>query len=491
MPDDGRWGQPLEGLSIRARPENIQAEHALLGAILANNKALDGVLEFLRPDHFADPIHGHIYKAIVSRNLRGEVADAITLKGDLEHSGILDAVGGTRYLASLLTAMVGILHARDYAIAILEDWRRRELIAAAEVLVNSVYADGVSPREAAEAAVAAIERAQSAGQVVKSAATLDMAMDAALAHAEAQALPKGPNLNGTGFPSIDKLIGGLDPSTLTVLGGRPGMGKTALGWQMCLHIARQSLAVGGTGVVAISQEMSGMALGRRALAAESKVPVGVMKYGSFTVEQANRMVAARRALSGLPLRIEDGGAMTMAAMRIKLRQQRRALGGRLSLVMIDHIHLAKPDEASARQGPAWAVGQVAHACLDLAKEFECPILALAQLGRGTESRDDKRPTLADLRWSGDIEQDADNVLFVYREEYYLGRGEIAQGASESGEKFQARKAHIEEMRGRCAGQAEVIAAKLRDGDPGTAKLNFDGPSTSFSDPRAHDDGAAG
>ncbi len=263
------------------------------------------------------------------------------------------------------------------------------------------------------------------------------------------------------------------PSSLYVTDGYTVTHNSAIGHQMALAAARQ-----GVGVLEISLEMSGAELGRRALSAASGVPLGLLKrgrHGAFT----HQIIQARRNLANLPVTIEDGGGLTAAMIALKARQAQRRHG--LGLIMVDHLHIVRPDDGDARQGATWAVGRISGAMKRLAKEFACPVLLLAQLNRGVEGRDDKRPGLSDLRQSGDIEQDADAVGFVYRAEYYLAR-EPEMLATETREQFGNRRTKWEHARQDAAGKADLIFAKVRDGAPGTVPLLFHGETTSFSEP---------
>lgn len=461
---------PLLGLSQRVPPANLQAEQALIGAILANNRAYERVAAFLKPEQFADPIHGRIYQAIVSGIQAGRLIDAITLKGDLDNAGILDEVGGTAYLAQLLTAMVGIINAGEYGRTILDAWQRRQLIDIGEQVVNRAFdpTQG-SPDDVISAAVAALEGAFGAEQSRKG-ASLNDALDAAIKAAEEAARRGGPAGLGTGFPSLDAILGGLEDGTMNVFAGRPGMGKSALVWQMALSNARQ-----GIGVIAFSLEMSAMQLGRRALAVESGVPVTVMRSGRMTPDHASALVQARRRLNDLPLTIEDASNLTVGEIDIRIRAAHRKHG--VGLIIVDHLHIVRPEDADERNGGTWAVGKISQGMKTLAKRHKCPVIVAAQLNRGVEGRDDKRPTLADLRQAGNIEQDADTVSFVYRESYYLREPAPKEGEDEG--KHHERIAAFLRQKENCADKAEVIVAKVRDGDPQASTLRWHGETTSF------------
>jgi replicative DNA helicase len=467
---------PLFGLLPRLPPVNVEAEQALLGALLANNKAYDRVSKFLEPKHFADPIHGRIFQAIARRVDAGQIADSVTLKAEFEHAGILDEVGGTAYLTQLLTAMVGIINAGDYGLAVRDCWVRRELIDAGETLINEAYGVGapVDVGRLAAEAVQAIERVSGMSTDSHS-TTLDAAMDAALDAMDAKA---SAGIVSTGFRCLDMRLGGLEPGHVYVVAGRPGMGKSALGHQIAINAART-----GVGVLELSLEMSAVQLGRRALCSASGVPLSVVKRGraaKVTADHAAALVMARKEIGGLPLTIDDAGGQTPRQIATKARLAKRKHG--LGLVMVDHLNLTRPEEGDAKHGPTHAIERASGMMLQIAKDCGVPVLLLAQLSRGVESRDDHRPTLGDLRQSGAIEQDAYAVGFVYREEYYLRQEAIPeQKDNETADKFASRKGAFFARQDRAAGKAEVIWAKVRDGEPGTDQMRFDGKTASFKE----------
>lgn len=462
---------PLSGLTLRQLPANVQAEQSVLGSIMANPKVLAG-LEFLKPEHFVDPVNGRIFAEQSRRVLAGGVADAVALKTWFEQDRDSIEVGGTAYLAQLITAMVAPGTAIPYGHAIRDAWQRRQLIAAGEDVVNLAFDHTAAPGDIVGSALAKIEGAFGA-ETDRRATSLNEAMDAALEDAEAARELEGPAGLTTGFASVDDQMGGMEDGTLVVLAGRPGMGKSGLGWQWAIAAARQ-----GVGVAVISLEMSAKELGRRALAALSGVPVWAIKRGRLTNEQASALVLARRELDGLPITIEDGSGLTAAQIDLKARAAHRKHG--LGLIMVDHLHIVRPEDADVRQGATWAIGRISGAMKRMAKNHHCPVLLLAQLNRGVEGRDDKRPGLADLRQAGDIEQDADVVSFVYRAEYYI-RNEPERGEDETADRYDRRLAAFRDRKAAAAGRAELIFAKIRDGAPGTVELTFRGETASFSE----------
>lgn len=463
--------ETLFGSALRQPPANLQAEQSLLGGIMHNPKTLRDVVEFLRPDHFADAMHGRIYAEQSRRILGGSTGDAVALKTWFEQDPEASTVGGVSYLAKLLSSYVGPGTSVPYAQEICDAWMRRQLIAAGEDVVNLSFGRSLAPAEIIALAIARIDGALG-NEEERPAVTLDQAMDDALAAADEASRREGPAGISTGFRSIDEQIGGLEDSTLNVLAGRPGMGKSALGWQWSIAAARS-----GVGVLAVSLEMSARELGRRALAALSGVPVEAMKRGSLTTHQGMALLKARKELDGLPITIEDGGGLTADMIEVRVRKAKRKHG--LGLIMVDHLHIVRPADADVRQGATWAIGRISGAMKQMAKRHQVPVLLLAQLNRGVEGREDKRPGLSDLRQAGDIEQDADVVSFVYRPEYYLR--EPIQADGETDQKFAERLNQWHERKNRISGRAELIFAKVRDGAPGTVNLTFEGKTTSFGE----------
>ena len=466
----------LDGMNLRRRPTNLEAEMAVIGSVMLSDKLLARIVDFLRPHHFADPVNGRIFAEQIKRISRGGIADAVTLRTWFEAEPCSMEVGGVAYLAHCMTSMVAPGMVAEYAQTITDSWRRRQIIDVAEELANRSFDYSADSASMVESALEALERL-SADDETRKALSLSEAMDQAIAASE-RAREGSSKALSTGFRSIDEFLGGLEDGTLNVLAGRPGMGKSALCHQMAIAAAKQ-----GVGVLEISLEMTGTELGRRALSATSGVPVGVIKRGHLTAWQGEAIVKARREMHDLPLIIEDGSGLTVLQIAAKVRQAQRK--HRLGLIMIDHLHIVLPEDSDVRQGATWAVGRISGAMKRLAKEHNCPVLLAAQLNRSVEGRDDKRPGLSDLRQAGDIEQDADVVSFVYRPEYYLGKGEPERADGESPDKHQRRVDDYLEKKRSLAGKAELIFAKVRDGASGTVGLQFHGATTSFSE---RDDG---
>lgn len=470
MPDDGHIS-PLFALSQRLPPSNVQAEQAFLGALLHNNRVLDRC-DSLEPEHFSDPLNGWIFDECRRRVRAGRVVDAVAL-ADMANAPQWTAHGSApEYLSHLLAAMVGIANATEYARVIRDTAIRRALIDVGESLVNAAFGEHDDVSQVALETIAAIDRATSSTPGSANFTTLDAAMAAAMASMDRA---KAGHTGGvsSGFRCIDIRLGGLEPGLVYVLAGRPGMGKSSLGHQIAIAAAR-----GGVPVLEMSLEMSAQQLGRRTLATAASVPIMAMKSGRLNTDDAGRVVVAQKELAGLPLTIDDAGGQTASQIAAKVRAARRKHG--LGLIMVDHLNLVRADDSDARHGGTLVVERASATMLQLAKDCGCPLLLLAQLNRSVEGREDKRPTLSDLRQAGAIEQDAYAVGFVYRPEYYLG-GEPEPRAGESKPKHDQRSQEWRDQKEALHGKAELIWAKVRDGEPGTDTLTFHGPTATFGE----------
>jgi replicative DNA helicase len=482
---------PLFGLSQRIPPSNAQAEQALLGALLANNKAYERVSEFLAPEHFADPIHGRIYQAIARRCEANQIADPVTLRAEFEHSGILEEVGGTAYLAQLLSAMVGIINAGDYGRTIRDAWLRRQLIDIGEVMVNRAFGtepelDGIKQIEAAEQTL--YDLAAHGGTDGKAMSFKD-ALVAAIESANKAFRNQGA-VSGldTGLRDLNKKTGGLHPSDLLILAGRPGMGKTALATKIAFGAARAILANARIDnpnalpkqcVAIFSLEMSADQLATRLLAEEVRVSADKIRRGEISAKDFDNFVKVSREISDIPLVIDDTPALTLSALRTRCRRLKRTQG--LGLVVVDYLQLMRPAAGTKPENRVLEISQITQGLKAIAKELAVPVLALSQLSRAVEAREDKRPQLADLRESGTIEQDADAVMFIYRDEYYLQQKEPKIVAFDRDDKYQEAMEKWKTDMQSVYQKAELILAKQRHGPTGKIDLFFEGEFTRFAD----------
>ncbi|GAD10671.1 replicative DNA helicase [Gluconobacter frateurii NBRC 103465] len=473
----------------RSPPANIAAEQALLGAILTNNKAYERVSDFLEPEHFADSVNGRIYEAVARRIERGQLADPVTMKAEFEHTGVLDAAGGPAYLAKLLTAMVGIVNAGDYGRVIHDAWVRRQLIDIGENVVNNAFGarpdlDGSDQIAASEEALfkLATERGQEGGFV-----SFGKALTGAIDVAEKAFLRTGDVVGLTsGLRDLDKRTGGLHPSDLLILAGRPAMGKTALATKIAFSAARSIMRDAEErgekphGSVAIfSLEMSSEQLATRILSGEAEVSGEKIRRGDIGQKEFDRFVRVSRELQKLPLYIDDTPAISLSAMRTRCRRLARTQG--LSLVVVDYLQLMRPAIGTKPDSRVLEISMITQGLKAIAKELSVPVIALSQLSRQVESREDKRPMLSDLRESGSIEQDADAVMFVYRDEYYLQQRMPKDSAYDSNEKFQAATEEWQRKMALVHNKAELILEKQRHGPTGMIQLYFEGEYTRFGD----------
>ncbi len=467
-------------------PQNIEAEQALLGAILANNRIYEKVTEFLRAEHFADPVHGRIYAAVERLIERGQMANAVTLKQYFMQDEALKAVGGAEYLARLEGSVASFIGAADYGEAVFESYLRRELMEIGTDIITSA-----SNPELEDPARGQIEQAEQklfnlATKGVSSSGFLTFvdSLKQAIHTAEAAA-KRGGGMTGitTGFKDMNKLLGGLHPSDLIILAARPSMGKTAFATNIAFNAARAYLKSNGKegGRVAFfSLEMSAEQLALRILSEQTEIPSEKIRRGEIRESDFPKFVQLTQELQRLPMHIDETPGLSVMGMRARARRLKRT--GGLDLIVIDYLQLmtgsgSKKSETNRVQ----EVSEITRSLKGLAKELEVPIIALSQLSRKVEERDDKRPQLADLRESGSIEQDADMVMFIYREEYYLKRGEPGRHANESDEKYNERYAAWQARLEKVYNTAEVIVAKQRHGPIGAIKLFFDGQFTRFSD----------
>ena len=494
MPDGSnrRWGDdqesPVLGLSQRLPPSNIQAEQALLGALLANNKAYERVSEFLAPDHFADPIHGRIYQAIARRAEAGQLADAVMLKEEFEHSGALQDVGGTAYLAQLLTAMVGIINAGEYGRAIYDAWGRRQLIEFGENVVNAAFGDDptkTTPEILAEAdknlgGLTDAYHRDGRGSVISA---ID-AVDLALTEGEMAAKGKGPSSVSTGIAGLDQLILRLRAGNLYVVGGRPGMGKTALARSIAVNVSREKVTqdgelLAGDPVAYFSMEEGHAEFGAAIIAQLAGVPIAATLNGEWTDAQFQKLDKARQQARGLQLDVVRR-KVSVTDIGRECRQISRKRKRKLSLVVVDYLQLM-PDPPN-RKDKRLAVGENAYGLKHLAEDLGCAVIALSQLSRAVEDRSDKRPTMRDLRESGEIEDAADVILFPFRQEYYLKQDRPVRNHSdgESNAAYQHRLAEWQSKIDSACGQAELPIPKVRRGNaPVHLDLFFDAERTRF------------
>jgi len=481
------YAEPQSPVPLRMPPHSHEAEQALLGAILANNRAYEKVSEFLRPEHFAEPAHARIFVAAGKLIARGQIADIVTLRAFLEQESALAELGGVAYLAELAAAAITIVNAGEYGRLIYELHLRRELIEIGEDVVNTAYKpDPDTPAlQAIETAEQRLYELATTGEGERGFRQFKNTLASAIAMAES-AYRRDGHIAGvaTGLDDLDKLLGGLHPSDLVILAGRPGMGKTALATNIAFHAAGARGAdakdQGSAGVGFFSLEMSAEQLATRILAEKTGVSSERIRRGDLSGTDFEKVVLAARELESIRLYIDDTPALSVSAVRSRARRLQRQHG--LDLIVVDYLQLLRPSTGGTarNENRVQEISDITRNLKAIAKELNIPVLALSQLSRAVEQREDKRPQLADLRESGTIEQDADVVMFVFREEYYLERAEPSQRPEESQEKFNDRYASWQERLRSAVALAELHIAKQRHGPTGKVMLHFESATTRFS-----------
>lgn len=483
-----------DGPGYRSPPHNFEAEMALLGAILVNNRSFERVQEFLFAEHFADPAHARVYEACAHLIERGQIADPVTLKNYFKDDEDLKAIGGQAYIAELANSVITIQNAGDLGKEVYDCYLRRELIEIGDQVVNAAYEyelDSPAPQQIERAEEMLFQLAEQGSAETgfrdfKSAVTgaIDMAAAAYKRDGELVGVP-------TGFTDVDKLLGGLHESDLVIIAGRPSMGKTAFATNIAYNAASSKKLVEGPdgtdieqseSVAFFSLEMSAEQLATRILSEQAHVRSDAIRRGDVREEEYNRVFAVAQALHGLKLFIDDTPALTISQIRTRSRRLKRQHG--LSLIIIDYLQLVNPPANSRGENRVQEVSQITRGLKALAKELNVPVIALSQLSRAVEQREDKRPQLSDLRESGSIEQDADVVSFIYREEYYKERERPTPRDNEKQDTYLEREARFNELLEQCRNKAEVIVAKQRHGPIGTVTLQFNGDFTQFSDLQA-------
>ncbi len=473
------------GLEYRQLPHNLEAEQALLGAILVNNEAAHRVMGFLRPEHFYEDVHGRIFDAILKMVDRNQTADPVKLKPYFDKDEALEEVGGAKYLARLAASAATIINAEDYGRTIYDLALRRDLVQIGEDMVVTAYDSPVD--------YAATDQIENAEQRLFTLAELGQheggfkPFTKALTDAieNIQAAYRDPDkLSGvtTGLKSLNDKIGGLHKSDLMILAGRPAMGKTALATNIAFDAAKrywEDLDAGqdmtktkGAVVGFFSLEMSADQLAARILSERAGISSDNLRRGKLSEAEFREIARAAQDLENIPLFIDDTPSLSIAALRTRARRLKRQQG--LSLIVVDYLQLLRGTGLGhSGESRVQEISEITRGLKGLAKELQLPVLALSQLSRAVEQRENKRPLLSDLRESGTIEQDADIVMFVFREEYYKEKDQPTEGTPEHDKWLM----EMENLYGR----AEVIVGKQRHGPTGIVTLHFARETTRFSD----------
>jgi replicative DNA helicase len=467
--------------AFRQAPHNIEVEQALLGAILVNNEAFYRVSDFLEPKHFFEPIHQQIFEVAASLIRAGKIASPVTLKTFIPAETDIAGLNPAQYLARLAAEATTVINSEDYGRTIYDLATRRDLIQIGEDMVNVAYDAPVelSPQDQINDAERRLyelaETGRYDGGFMRFSEALKDAVDLA-----SKAYQREGGLSGvaTGFADLDHLMGGLQRSDLIIVAGRPAMGKTALATNIAYNIAAEyfgepqsngTIETKSGGIVGFfSLEMSAEQLATRIISEQTEIASSRIRRGEISEQDFSKLASAAQHMQTVPLYIDDTGGLSIAQLTARARRLKRQRG--LDVMVVDYLQLLS---GSKRTGDnrVQEVTEITTGLKALAKELNVPIIALSQLSRQVESRDDKRPQLADLRESGSIEQDADVVLFVYREEYYLKNREPKRGSEEWFKWEQELKA--------AEGRAEIIIGKQRHGPTGTAKLSFEAAYTRF------------
>tara|TARA_B100001564_G_scaffold357029_1_gene372401 strand:- start:540 stop:1961 length:1422 start_codon:yes stop_codon:yes gene_type:complete len=461
--------------SNKKQPSNLEAEQALIGSILVNNDIIDEVASIINTSSFYDPAHTKIYEVIETLNNKGMIANPITLKNFFEKDNMLDEVGGTEYLVKLTRFSGSVKQAIDYAKVIHEMYLRRELVLISDNLssetLNTKDQDAEKIIENTEKSLFDLaERGSFSQSFLKFNQALDQTIEmATLAMKNDKGIVGVP----TGLTALDEMLGGLHKSDLVILAGRPSMGKTALATNIAYHAAQTIMTRQEKSSVAFfSLEMSSEQLSTRILSEQARIRSDDIRRGKVSEEEINRYIETSRNIYNLPLFIDETPAITIATLCNRARRIKRLFG--VSLIVVDYIQLMRSN-SNKNEGRVQEISEITQGLKALAKELGVPVLALSQLSRAVEQRDDKQPQLADLRESGSIEQDADVVMFVYREAYYLERKQPKPGSIEHAE-WQSKMNDVN-------GLADIILGKQRHGPTGTVKVEFEGIYTKFKDLR--------
>jgi replicative DNA helicase len=473
-------------------PRNIEAEAALLGALMIDNRLVEDVQARLRPDHFHEPVHARIYEAILRLADRNMVANPVTLRPMFDADEGMRELGGPSYLGHLTGSGAALIGARDFAGQIYDLALLRELIGVGREMVELALdtSESVDPKSQIEAAEVALYKVAEEGGEQGSVKTFGQATKMAVEMAE-RALNSGGHLSGitTGLDSVNSRIGGLHRSDLLILAGRPGMGKTALATNIAFNAAQRFMrdkedgieegkSVGAP-VAFFSLEMSADQLATRILSEQSGISSENLRMGKISQVDFRNLARAAAELETLPLYIDDTPGLTIAALRTRARRLKRQRG--IGMIVVDYLQLLQGSGKAKDGNRVQEISEISRGLKTLAKELHVPVLALSQLSRAVEQREDKRPQLSDLRESGSIEQDADIVLFVYREEYYVQAHEPKRPIDgDDAKTFEAHDQWARDME-RVFGLSELIIAKQRHGATGKVKLKFEAKITKFSD----------
>jgi len=475
-----------------ALPSNVEAEAALLGAMMIDNRVAEDVMTKIRPEHFFEPLHGRIYAAIEMLVGDNRLATPVTLRPMFAQDAAMAELGGPAYLAQLTANPASLIGARAFADQIYDLAMLRALVGVGRGLVEGALdtSEDIDPLKQIEVAELKLYEVAEKGGSEGSVKSFIRAATIAVKSAE-RAKNSGGGISGitTGLTDLNASTGGFNRSDLLILAGRPGMGKTSLATNIAFNAAwrwMRDMEAGipedktiGAPVAFFSLEMSADQLAGRILTERSEVVSEKLRTGHINMAEFQKFADAARELENLPLYIDDTPGLTIAALRTRARRMKRQY--KIGMVVVDYLQLLQGSAKASGDGRVQEISEISRGLKTLAKELHVPVLALSQLSRAVESREDKRPQLSDLRESGSIEQDADIVLFVYRDEYYHDfKAPKQPDGNSSAEEIQKYQDWQEEQL-RIANRATVIIAKQRHGATGFVDLRFDRQFTKFSD----------
>lgn len=471
---------PMDPASVTSLPHNLEAEQALLGSLMFDNAVFERLSDRLRGSHFYEPFHQRLYDAVEDHIRQGMLAEPTILMERFKQDPAFQEFGGLRYLADLVDRAPPAANAPDYARVVYDLALRRDLIRIGGQIIKEAPQPETPAIDQIESAEQQLYTLAETGKPSSGFVSFSHALSGAVQMA-AEAYQRDGKLAGlaTHLDDLDQKLGGLHPSDLLILAGRPSMGKTALATNIAFNVARNyrweptpegRKTVNGGVVAFYSLEMSAEQLAMRILADASGVSSDKLRKGEIDAADFGKIRDAAVEIGESPLYIDATGGLSISKLAARARRLKRQEHG-LDLIIVDYLQLVTVGEGATQKNRVQEVSEITGGLKALAKELSVPIIALSQLSRQVEQREDKRPQLSDLRESGSIEQDADCVMFVYRESYYLGRAEPREGSPE----------HLQwqEDMDRLRNQAEVVIGKQRHGPIGIVKLSFDADTTKF------------
>ena len=461
-------------MNIKDLPHNIEAEQGMLGAILLNNEIYYDISETIITEHFYEPVHRLIYDVIGKMISKGQIATPITLKSFFEVENNLEEIGGSNYLVRLANSAVSLDYAKNYAKIIFDLAVRRGLYdLGGKIQYGAIRSDIESkPEDLIEETEKDLYQLSEKGTSKNSVRTFQSSVEEAIELAK-KAFEKDSSVVGisSNFTDLDTKLGGFHPSDLIIIAGRPSMGKTSLATNIAFNIAKDSHDNKETksSVLFFSLEMSSEQLARRILSEQARISSNDIRRGNLSENDLDNLVSVSKEILEIPLYIDDTPAVNIGTLSSRARRLKRNNG--LGVIVIDYLQLLRPSKTSRNESRVLEISEITQGLKALAKELNVPIIALSQLSRQVEQREDKKPQLSDLRESGSIEQDSDVVMFIFREEYYLEKNAPSPGTAE----FLEWQQKMDEIHG----QADLLIMKQRHGPTGNIKLSFDAKYTRF------------